>query len=94
MGSISNKNYKILTCCSNRYINQNDFNLQEKNYIYKIIKIQSIIKGFLLRKKMGLQNDLLEKKEISLDYKTDIQENNPLILRLNNLLPKFELNEK
>ena len=94
MGSVSNKNFKILTCCSNRYIYQKDYNLQENNSIYKIIKIQSIIKGFLLRKKLSLQNDLLEKKEISLDYKTDDQENNPLILRLNNLLPKFELNEK
>ena len=90
MGSVGNKN--CFTCCSNKFVIQKDFNL--KDNINKIIKLQSIIKGFLLRKKINSKNDMNEKKEISLDYKTDAQENNPLIVRLNNLLPKFELNEK
>jgi hypothetical protein len=98
MGSVGNKNYIVLTCCSNRSINQKDFIIQDKIhshfYINKIIKLQSIIKGFLLRKKLYLNQEKNEKKEISLDYKTDDQENNPLIIRLNNLLPKFELSEK
>ena len=98
MGSVGNKNYIVLTCCSNRSINQKDFIIQDKIhshfYINKIIKLQSIIKGFLLRKKLYLNQEKNKKKEISLDYKTDDQENNPLIIRLNNLLPKFELSEK
>ena len=99
MGSIGNKNNIIFSCCSQKSIRHNEFNLQNriiysKLYDEKIIKIQSIIKGYLLRKKLTLKSNLYEKKQISLDYKTDSQENNPLIIRLNNLLPKFELSEK
>ena len=98
MGSVGHKNYIIFSsCCTNKSINQNDFNIQERIYsqisINKIIKIQSYIKGFLLRNKL-ISKKNLDQKEISLDYKTDAQENNPLIIRLNNLLPKFELSEK
>ena len=98
MGSVGHKNYIIFSsCCTNNSITKNDFNIQERIYsqinINKIIKIQSYIKGFLLRNKLRSRNNL-EQKEISLDYKTDVQENNPLIIRLNNLLPKFELSEK
>ena len=94
MGSIGSKNYSFVTCCSNRSIKQGDFNLVGNIpyfNINKIIKIQSIIRGFILRKNFCSIN---EKKEISLDYKTDMHENHPLIIRLNNLLPKFELSEK
>ena len=93
MGSVSNKNNIIFSCCSNKNLHQKDFNLEDKIYssihINKILKIQSAIRGFLIRKKIFLINDVYEKKEISLDYKTDAHENNPLIVRLNNLLPKL-----
>ena len=102
MGSIGNKNYTIISCCTSNNINninKRDFNLEERFfsplYINKIIKIQSIIRGTLLRKKIESNKDFYKVKEIiSLDYKTDLQENNPLIIRLNNLLPRFELSEK
>ena len=99
MGSIGNKNNIIFSCCSNKSLTQNDFNLQNriiysKIYDEKIVKIQSIAKGFLLRRKLLINAETYQKKEISLDYKTDSKENNPLIIRLNNLLPKFELSEK
>ena len=98
MGSIGNKNHTIFSCCSNKFLYQSDFNLEDKIYssIYskKIIKIQSIFRGYLLRKQIFAIKEMIGKKEISLDYKTDAQENNPLIIRLNNLLPKFELSEK
>ena len=102
MGSIGNKNYTIISCCTSNNINninKRDFNLEERFvspvYINKIIKIQSIVRGTLLRKKINSTKDFYKVKEIiSLDYKTDIQENNPLIIRLNNLLPRFELSEK
>ena len=98
MGSIGTKKYIIFPCCSNNSLNYKDFNLQDRMYsqiyINKLKKIQSHIKGYLLRKKIFSKNEIYGRKEISLDYKTDAQENNPLIIRLNNLLPKFELSEK
>ena len=98
MGSVESKNYNIISCCTTKYINQRDLNIQDKIYtplyINKIIKIQSIIRSYLVRKKYYSKKELGKIKEISLDYKTDAQENNPLIIRLNNLLPKFELSEK
>ena len=97
MGLVGYKNYiTFSSSCTTKYFNQNDFNIQERIYsqisINKIIKIQSYIKGFLLRNKLSKKN--LDQKAISLDYKKDAQENNPLIIRLKNLLPKFELSEK
>ncbi len=99
MGSINNKNnYRIISCCQGNFMNKSDYNLEARVnppiYMHKIIKIQSVVKGFLLRKKFYLNKEINKVKEISLDYKTDTQENNPLIIRLNNLLPKFELSEK
>ncbi len=75
-----------------------------------IIKIQSIYRGFIFRKKnpdlyrnincfsirgSSSFSDLSKQiKEISMNYSTEIQDNNPKILKLKNLLPKFELDEK
>ena len=104
MGSIGNKNYTIISCCTSNMNNINNFNKREFNLeerflspvcINKIVKIQSAVRGTLLRNKINTKKDFYKVKEvISLDYKTDIQESNPLIIRLNNLLPRFELSEK
>ena len=57
----------------------------------KIILIQSIIRGYLLRKELL---SFKQVKEISIDYNTDQFEKSPMIQKLNNLLPKFELTDK
>ena len=97
MGSITS-NFPFISYCSNNLIKQKDFNLQDNILfsmnIKKIIKLQSIIKGFIIRKKINSKKNMIGKIEISLDYKTESQENNPLIIRLNGLLPPFEISEK
>ena len=57
----------------------------------KIIKIQSFYRGYLIRRDFY---DKEIKKEIPMDYSTEKYENNPIIIRLKNLFPKFELTEK
>ena len=59
--------------------------------IKKVILIQSKLRGFLLRKNLLYYKQI---KEVSIDYNTGQIEKNPIIVRLNNLLPKFELTEK
>ena len=57
----------------------------------KIILIQSIFKGYLIRKDI---NNFKKIKEVSLDYNTESFETNSMIIRLNHLIPKFELSDK
>ena len=66
----------------------NEKQLKNKN---KIILIQSVLRGYLLRKELL---NFKQIKEISIDYNTEQFEKSPMILRLNNLLPKFELTDK
>ena len=99
------------SCCKcNTYSQSPDtkINLQENKK--SIIKIQSIYRGYIFRKKNPELNrninnysihgsssfsDLSKQiKEISMNYSTENQDNNPKILKLKNLLPKFELEEK
>ena len=98
MGSIdtSIKTSKFF-CCNNKNIYNKDICLETKHIIpkdlKKIITIQKIIRGFLLRNHIN-QKKILEIQEISMEHSTNSQENTPFMLRLNNLLPKFELTEK
>ena len=82
--------------CNNsmKKIESKDVILEPQNFIKyqkSIILIQSILRGFLIRKEI---NNSKQIKEISIDYDTDQLEKSPIILRLNNLLPKFELTDK
>ena len=98
MGSINTpmKSSRFL-CCNKKYLINNDIYLDTKynipTDIQKIKIIQKIIRGFLVRNRLNPRK-ILEIQEISMEYNTNNQENNPLMLRLNNLLPKFELTEK
>ena len=56
-----------------------------------IILIQSIIRGYLIRKDFYNYKQI---KEVSIDYNTEEFENNSIIVKLNHLLPKFELTDK
>ena len=57
----------------------------------KIILIQSIFRGYLIRKDI---NNFKRIKEVSIDYSTESFETNSMIIRLNHLIPKFELTDK
>ena len=88
---------ECLFYCSNnikKRIESKDITLEPQNYLIhqkKIIFIQSKLRGFLIRKELYNYKQI---KEISIDYNTDQLEKSPIILRLNNLLPKFELTDK
>ena len=56
-----------------------------------LILIQSVFRGYLLRKDL---HNYKEIKEVSIDYSTEQFESNSMIIRLNHLLPKFELTDK
>jgi len=56
-----------------------------------IILIQSVIRGYLIRKDFLNYKQI---KEVSIDYNTEQFENNSMIVRLNHLIPKFELTDK
>ena len=56
-----------------------------------IILIQSVIRGYLIRKEFYNYKQI---KEVSIDYSTAQFETNSMIIRLNHLLPKFELTDK
>ena len=96
MGSIALKNC-VNYCDMARKYDSKDIALDPKFSLLnsynnnKIILIQSAVRGFLLRKEII---NFKQVKEISIDYNTDILEKNPMIQRLNNLLPKFELTDK
>ena len=57
----------------------------------KLILIQSIFRGYLIRRDLY---NFKQIKEVSIDYSTENFETNSMILRLNHLLPKFELTDK
>lgn len=96
MGFIPSKT-TISWCCSKKTSIDNDFCLFGDDLSARdslaISKIQAVIRGFILRNKI-FPNNFPKTREISMDYSTDSYENNPIILRLSNLLPKFELSEK
>ena len=58
--------------------------------------IQANFRGYLIRKKYNMKPNDFEKlcQVVDTDYSTEKYENNPKIIRLQSLLPKFELNEK
>ena len=56
-----------------------------------LILIQSVIRGFFIRKDLYNYKEI---KEVSIDYSTEQFETNSMIVRLNHLLPKFELTDK
>ena len=94
MGTITNKDCLLYCGRSKNKIENKDIYLDTQNTlnkVKKIILIQSKIRGYLLRKEF-LNYKLM--KEISIDYNTDNFEKSPIISRLNNLLPKFELTDK
>jgi len=98
------------TCCKCRCNKSTETDLNIYENMNFITKIQSIFRGYIFRKKnpeiyrnlncysihhSSSFSDLSKQiKEISMNYSTEIQDNNPKILKLKNLLPKFELDEK
>ena len=68
-----------------------DSQLSSTSFTKYIILIQSIFRGYLIRKDLYNYKQI---KEISIDYNTDNFEKSPIISKLNNLLPKFELTDK
>ena len=94
MGAFADKNCTLYCGRPKNKIENGDIYLDNQNTlnkVSKIILIQSKIRGYLLRKELL---NFKQIKEISIDYNTDYFENNPMILKLNNLLPKFELTDK
>ena len=102
MGIIPNR------CCRGNNIKNSQITITKQHAIQSIIKIQSNFRGYNFRRKninllqnkkkqfLGIAPTYAtnEIKEISMNYTTEAQENNPKILKLKNLLPKFELDEK
>ena len=98
MGSMAINNCIYYCDKTSKKFCSKDINLEPKfkisnntNNNSKIIVIQAIVRGFLVRKEII---NFKQIKEISIDYNTDILEKNPMIQRLNDLLPKFELTDK
>ena len=94
MGTITNKDCLLYCSSSKNKIENKDICLDNQNTlnkVKKIILIQSIIRGYYLRKEFFNYKQM---KEISIDYNTDNFEKSPIISKLNNLLPKFELTDK
>jgi len=94
MGNIPVKDCIFLCSNSHKRIETKDINLDKVYSLVNpknIILIQSVVRGYLLRKELFNYKQI---KEISIDYNTDHLEKTPMILRLNNLLPKFELTDK
>ena len=95
MGTIAIRDCIYYCNSINKKIESKDIALcpeySSKNNNKKLILIQSVLRGFLLRKEFY---NFKQIKEISIDYNTDLFEKNPIIQRLNNLLPKFELTDK
>ena len=94
MGTFADKNCIFYCGRSKNKIENRDIFLDTQNTlnkVSKIILIQSKIRGYLLRKELF---NFKQIKEISIDYNTDYFENSPMILKLNNLLQKFELTDK
>ena len=94
-------------CCRDTQVKNSGIVISKQQAIHNIIKIQSFFRGFNFRKKnpdflknkkqfLGIAPTYATNqiKEISMNYTTESQDNNPKILKLKNLLPKFELDEK
>ena len=82
-------------CSRKNSIKTKELSLETNNTITSSIKyiilIQSIFRGYLIRKDLYNYKQI---KEVSIDYSTEHFESNPIIIRLNQLLPKFELTDK
>ena len=94
MGTFADKDCFLFCVRTKNKIENKDIYLGTQNTLNKLTKIiliQSIIRGYLFRKELFNYKQI---KEISIDYNTDNFEKSPIILRLNNLLPKFELTDK
>ena len=91
MGAITSRE---IYCCNKKYIKDHEIDLDKTfttpKSLSKIILIQSKFRSFLFRKKKDNIDGI---KTISLEYNMDSYEQNPLITRLEKLLPKFEFNE-
>ena len=105
MGGNSSKEF---FCCNhNNSLKNADISIKNKTESEQLSKIQANFRGYLFRKKNHslLSNfntnnsssitDLTKQiKEIPMSYSTEVQDNNPKIIKLKALLPKFEINEK
>ena len=81
-------------CCSKKNDTDSftkELSLDTSNQSKKAILIQSLFRGYLIRKNLFNSNQI---KEVSIDYSTEQFENNSMITKLNHLLPKFELTDK
>ncbi|MCQ2821700.1 MAG: hypothetical protein MJ252_30955 [archaeon] len=112
------------SCCLNQSVKNQEVSIDEtNNRINPVVRIQSVFRGYLLRKYISKkfnkrlnkqisnnseyfkenqildstssQNaDSLQVKEIGYTYNTSHLENNPKIIQLSSLLPKFQLDER
>ena len=81
-------------CCSKKGETDSltkEISLDASNQSKQAILIQSIFRGYSIRKNLFNSNQI---KEVSIDYSTEQFENNSMITKLNHLLPKFELTDK
>ena len=89
---------KDICCCPRHFIKDFDY-LVDRDYnnkvmrINKIIKLQANIRRFLVCLRI-FPNKYPHVTKINMDFNTSNIEKNPIIQKLNNLLPKFELSEK
>ena len=97
----------LFSYCNKNQSLSSDYIIYSSDNLRYVNKIQANFRGYIFRKKNpqlssdnnSISNSFLtdlskQVKEIPIVYSTDAQENNPKILQLKNLLPKFELNEK
>ena len=68
-----------------------DSKFSSTSILKKVLLIQSLFRGYLIRKDLYNYKQI---KEVSIDYSTENFETNSMIIRLNHLLPKFELTDK
>ena len=94
MGTSTVKN-SCFYCSKNNNIESKDLFLDSHfvtlSSIKHITHIQAIVRGYLIRKDLYNYKQI---KEVSIDYSTEKFESNSIIIRLNRLLPKFELTDK
>ena len=81
-------------CSKKNNIRSKELSLDSRNItssVKYVLLIQSIFRGYLIRKDLYNYKKI---KEVSIDYSTEHFETNPMIVQLNQLLPKFELTDK